>query len=235
MAGTLKEAASGAAVIGEGARRLPRGRHGIPHEQITANQRVRLLEATVDAIAERGYASLAVRDLTRRAGVSRTTFYELFEDKHDCVVEAQAWAVDRLRESISGAASEAEAGGADWPHSVGAGVRAALDFAAGHPGEARLVLASSNSPSEPKLARDGLPLHLELVALLHEGAEHYAGSRHPGGLTEQAAVGAAISIVGNCFAADQLDALPELRSDILQIVLAPFLGAAEAKRVAGTV
>src|SRR5215469_6791395 len=164
MEGTLKEALGGRVGIGEGARRLPRGRHGIPHELIEANQRRRLLEAAVAAIAERGYASLAVSELTRRAGVSRATFYELFEDKHDCALEAQAWAVENLRVAIAGAASGAEASSADWPLAVAAAVGAALEFAAAHPGQARLVLASVNSPSEPRLASEGVALHLELLA-----------------------------------------------------------------------
>jgi AcrR family transcriptional regulator len=214
--------------------RLPRGRHGIPHELIAANQRERLLSATASVIAERGYASLAVSDLTDRAGVSRATFYKLFDDKHDCVLEAQGWAIDRLRRAIVEAGRPASAAGGAWPQAVAAGVAAALDFAVEFPGQARLVLASSHSPSEPKLAREGLALHLQLVQLLHEGAQRYAGARPASDLTEQAAVGAAMSIVGNCLAAGELDALPGLRTDLIQIVLMPYLGATEAKRVAQT-
>jgi AcrR family transcriptional regulator len=212
--------------------RLPRGRHGIPNELIAANQRERLLNATASAIAESGYASLAVSDLTERAGVSRATFYQLFDDKHHCVIEAQAWAIDRLWQAVSAAGEQAAARGGEWPLVVAAGVGAALDFAAAFPGEARLVLASSNSPSEPKLAREGLVLHLQLVRLLHEGAERFAGAPLPGGLTEQAAVGAAMAIAGNCLAAGRPDALQDLRGDLVQIVLMPYLGLAEAGRVA---
>jgi AcrR family transcriptional regulator len=224
---------SEAVVLGgiEYGHRLPRGRHGIPHELIAANQRERLLKATASVIAERGYASLAVSDLTDRAGVSRATFYKLFDDKHHCVLEAQAWAIGRLREAIGDAAGAAAADG-DWPGAVAAGVGAALEFAAEHPGEARLVLASSHSPSEPKLAREGLALHLQLVRLLREGAASYTGAGGPGELTEQAAVGAAMSIAGNCLAAGEPEMLPGLRSDLVQIVLGPYLGAEAAKRVA---
>jgi AcrR family transcriptional regulator len=213
-------------------RRLPRGRHGIPHELVAANQRERLLKATAAVIAERGYASLAVGDVTARAGVSRATFYQLFEDKHDCVLAAQSWAMDRLHRAIVDAAESSAAAGGDWPRAVAAGVGAALDFAAEFPGQARLVLASGHSPSEPRLARDGLALHLRLVRLLHEGSRCFPGARSPSGLAEQAAVGAAMSIVGTCLAAGEVDALPELKIDLVQIVLVPYLGGNEAKRVA---
>jgi AcrR family transcriptional regulator len=227
---------SSEAVVLEGVEygsRLPRGRHGIPQELIAANQRERLLSATASAIAERGYASLAVSDLTERAGVSRATFYKLFDDKHDCVLEAQGWAIDQVRLAIADAGQAVVAAGGDWPQAVAAGLGAALDFAAEFPGQARLVLASSHSPSEPKLTRDGLALHLQLVELLHEGAQRFPGARPVSGLTEQAAVGAAISIAGNCLAAGELEALPELKADLIQIVLLPYLGAEEARRIAG--
>ena len=224
---------SEAAVLGgiEIGARLPRGRHGIPHELIAANQRERLLRATAAVIADRGYASLSVSDLTERAGVSRATFYKLFDDKHDCVIEAQAWAIGRLREAIDEAARLAGTG-RDWPCAVAAGVGAALEFAAEHPGEARLVLASSHSPSEPKLAREGPALHLQLVRLLHDGAARWPAARDPGDLTEQAAVGAAMAIVGNHLAAGELSALPGLKADLVQIVLVPYLGTEAAKRAA---
>ncbi len=212
--------------------RLPRGRHGIPHELIAANQRERLLNATAAVIAEHGYASLAVSDLTERAGVSRATFYKLFDDKHDCVLEAQVWAIGHLREAITAAARATTRADEDWARSVAAGVGAALEFAREHPGEARLVLASSHSPSEPKLAREGLALHLQLVRLLREGAARCPEASEPGELTEQAAVGAAMSIVGNCLAAGEPSALPGLKSDLVQIVLGPYLGPAAAKRAA---
>ncbi len=148
------------------------------------------------------------------------------------MIEAQAWAIGELQEAILGVAGKVAASGGEWPRTVAAAVGAALDFVARFPGQARLVLASSNFPSEPKLARDGLALHLQLVRLLHAGAERFPGARPADGLTEQAAVGAAMSIVGNCLAAGELDALPGLEGDLVQIVLMPYLGAAEAKRVA---
>lgn len=221
---------AGVAVVLDGVdygQRLPRGRHGIPHELVAANQRERLLNATATVIAEQGYASLAVSDLTARAGVSRATFYKLFDDKHDCVLVAQGWAVEHLLAAITAA------GGDEWPKAVAAGVGAALKFATDFPGQARLVLASSRSPSEPKLARDGLALHLRLVDILHRGSQRFAGTRSPSGLTEQAAVGAALSIVENCLAGSETGALSSLREDIVEIILTPYLGADWARRVAG--
>ncbi|MCZ7630823.1 MAG: TetR/AcrR family transcriptional regulator [Microthrixaceae bacterium] len=41
-----------------------------------------------EAMAEHGYAATSVAHILGRAGVSRTTFYELFDDKADCFLAA---------------------------------------------------------------------------------------------------------------------------------------------------
>jgi hypothetical protein len=44
-----------------------------------------------------------------------------------------------------------------------------------------------------------------------------------------------MSIVGSCMAAGEVDALAGLEADLVQIILTPYLGGNEAKRVAQTV
>jgi AcrR family transcriptional regulator len=47
-----------------------------------------MLLAMTQAVAEKGYARTTVADVVSGAGASRRTFYELFEDKEDCFLEA---------------------------------------------------------------------------------------------------------------------------------------------------
>ncbi|MFT3801419.1 MAG: TetR/AcrR family transcriptional regulator [Burkholderiaceae bacterium] len=65
-------------------RRLPRGVGGLPHDVVILSQRARLVEGTAQAVADKGYAAATVADIIGHAGVSRTTFYQLFRDKEDC-------------------------------------------------------------------------------------------------------------------------------------------------------
>ncbi len=76
--------------------RPPRGRHRLPPEVVARSQRERLLEAAVRVVAAKGYGAMTVGDLTKEAGVSRTTFYELFEDKEACFLAAYDNAVEVL-------------------------------------------------------------------------------------------------------------------------------------------
>ncbi len=68
-----------------GARGLPRGRASLPPEASAFLQRARVLDATARIVAARGYAAATVEEILRRAGVSRRTFYALFESKADAV------------------------------------------------------------------------------------------------------------------------------------------------------
>ena len=63
---------------------LPRGPHRLSREQVRRAQRQRLLMAFTELLADRGYASLRIADLTKRAAVSNDAFYELFASKEDC-------------------------------------------------------------------------------------------------------------------------------------------------------
>ncbi len=67
---------------------LPRGRHGLTRDEVQASQRLRLAIAMADACAERGFVDTPVKAVLERANVSRLTFYELYESKLDCFLEA---------------------------------------------------------------------------------------------------------------------------------------------------
>lgn len=208
--------------------KLPRGRHGIPRELVAANQRERLTDATAEIFAERGYASLVVSDVIARARVSRATFYQLFDDKQDCVLAAQRTAFDALQERLLAACALQS----EWPAGVVAAVSVALDFASTFPGKARLVLASGYASSEPKLADQGIAAPARIVAMLNEGSQRCPTARPPSGLASQAAVGAAMSIVGTFLGAGETAALADLKPEIAQLVLTPYLGSSEAMRMA---
>src|SRR6185295_3864410 len=71
-------------------RALPRGPHGLSRDEVERSQRRRLLQATTDVVAERGYVKTTVAHILERAGVSRATFYALFADREACFQAAYA-------------------------------------------------------------------------------------------------------------------------------------------------
>lgn len=206
---------------------LPRGPHALPQEVVIENQRRRLLEAAADGLAEIGYAELRVKDMTDGAGVSRRTFYQLYDDKLECILAAHEDALARLREIISTAC----AGSVTWADGVAAAVDAGLRFAARHPAETRLLMLATHTVSEPRLMGAALAAHAQFADLLRAGRKQRGGGS-PTELTESAVIGSVTAIVGARLSADQVGDLRKLGPELVQIILAPYLGYEEAQRLA---
>lgn len=75
---------------------LPRGRHKLDPEVVAASQRLRLLEAIAELVAERGYAAVTIGDIATRAGTAKRTFYDHFPDKLQCYLAALDGITDTL-------------------------------------------------------------------------------------------------------------------------------------------
>ncbi|MFF2554351.1 TetR/AcrR family transcriptional regulator [Nocardia sp. NPDC058058] len=67
---------------------LPRHRHDLSREDVRETQRARIVAAAIELFADGGYSQTAVQDITKRAGVSRKTFYELYATKEEVFLEA---------------------------------------------------------------------------------------------------------------------------------------------------
>jgi AcrR family transcriptional regulator len=90
---------------------LPRGRHKLPREEVTASQRERLLRAMAELAAEKGFASTSVPEVIAKARVSSNTFYRLFEDKTECYIALCAELGDQLLDELVSAREPEGVGG----------------------------------------------------------------------------------------------------------------------------
>src|SRR3954453_8960226 len=117
---------------------LPKGRHGLSRQFIASNQRERLLDAIANVVAEEGYAATRGADITKDAGVSRKTFYELFDDKEDCFLAAYDAITSLLMDSMArGLAAVADR---SWEEQVSALLGEFLHFLAAEPAFARMCI-----------------------------------------------------------------------------------------------
>jgi len=118
--------------------RLPSGRHRLTREAVEESQRGRLLFATAQVVAEKGYSAATVSDIVDRASVSRSTFYEQFRDKEACFVEAFNFGVEFVLGKMR-AAWEALAEDGDWRAHVRSDLKTFLQTLASEPAFARAV------------------------------------------------------------------------------------------------
>lgn len=86
--------------------KLPAGRRpatGLSKDEVTGIQRTRMLFAMADAVADLGYHEVSVAEVVARAGVSRATFYEQFEDRQDCFLAAFDFAAQTVQDALRAA------------------------------------------------------------------------------------------------------------------------------------
>jgi len=88
-------------------------------------QRGRILEAVTHVVAGHGYAAATVSDIVAAAGVSRTTFYEHFDGKKQCLLESYRVATQIVLGRIAKAATAAA--GKGWHAALAAGIATYLE------------------------------------------------------------------------------------------------------------
>ncbi|MCQ4129042.1 TetR/AcrR family transcriptional regulator [Rhodococcus erythropolis] len=121
-----------------GGTRLPRGRHRLSKEDVAQSQRGRLCLAMMDLAADIGYHATSVADVVKSAGVSKRTFYELFDGMDDCFATALetcvAIALTKMNE-----ATETTADQSDWHDLLTVSVHTYLSTLAVEPKAARAM------------------------------------------------------------------------------------------------
>jgi AcrR family transcriptional regulator len=115
-----------------------RGRHAPPPEIRLPLQRERLLRAAAREFAERGYAGASSESISRRAGMSKATFYEHFANKEECMLALFDMGAELVQAAMAEAARNAPMG--DARERLRAGTRAFLGALAEHPEFAQTLL-----------------------------------------------------------------------------------------------
>lgn len=114
-----------------------RGRHAPPPEVRLPLQRERLLRAAAVEFARHGYTGTSSESISRRAGMSKATFYEHFANKEDCMLAL----FDRSVSVVQDAMAQAAAGAPSDAHErIKAGAQAFLTSLSEHPELAQTLL-----------------------------------------------------------------------------------------------
>jgi AcrR family transcriptional regulator len=208
--------------------RLPRGRHGLSPEFVARNQRERLIAGLIQALYEVGYQKTTVSMIGQQAAVSKSDFYKHFESKDDCFVTAYDVAIGRIREQVLAACEEE--GEAEWPYRVRAGVEALLKMFSAEPALASIALVEGLRAGRGIYDRYQAAIEL-FVSDLREGAPMGPGGIEVPEATDEAVVGGVASMLGRRILAREVEELDQLFPEILEFVLAAYLGAQEARRI----
>lgn len=213
--------------ISERLAKLPPGRHLVPRDFVAQNQRERMLLATAELVAERGYQKTTIELIAKTARVALVTFYENFANKEECFLAAFDENVEAAREVFGELLDTEQA----WPDQIASSLEIFLEMVVAEQARAKLCIVESQAAGAEALAR--YQAMLESVApKLREGRElNPRASRLPEGL-EVAIVGGLAWLVHQRLVAGRIDGLKGLLPEMLQVTLTPYVGEIEAARAA---
>jgi len=189
--------------------------------------RRRILDATVETVAARGYDRTTISRILQSAHVEEAVFSKHFHDKHACFMQA----LDDLIGGAELAALEQFRKTAPWPERVRLGLQSLLRGLARNPHGARVALVEvlSAGPDARERQRSALALFTSLV---EEGRSHAASSGHLAPQTSEAIVGGIASILHRRVLEGDIAELPALHKDLTYFALLPYLDHERAMAVA---
>ncbi len=191
-------------------------------------QRERLINAFTKIASERGWAETTVAEVAAAAGTTVDDFDRNFANLRQCLSASHDAFFSRLSAEVAGAVDDAD----EWPLRVRDAVAATLEFVAETATRARFFTVDALSAGPMILERETSEL-ARVVPSMREGREHSRSAAELPQLTEEILVlGAACLLRGVLLGEDPLP-LERLRTELVEVLLAPYLGPAEAARIAG--
>jgi AcrR family transcriptional regulator/DNA-binding MarR family transcriptional regulator len=206
-------------------RRAGRSDERVVRSRVSEIQRARMLHAMAEVAAERGAANATVAHVVARSGVSRRTFYDLFEDREDCFMAAFEDALEKV--SQRALAAYAQAG--RWRERVRGALTAVLGFVEEEPDLGGLLVVESLVAGPRAMARRERVVEV-LVGVVEEGREQGKMSHDPSVLSAEGLVGAVLSVVHARIVHKQTGSLTELVNPLMSMIVLPYLGPAAARR-----
>jgi AcrR family transcriptional regulator/DNA-binding MarR family transcriptional regulator len=193
--------------------------------QVSEVQRSRMLSSVVAVVSEHGYGEMSVTRVTSRAGVSRRTFYELFENREECFLAA----FDDAISEMGAVATAAYAGQRGWRESLRAALSALLELLDQRPGVASLVIVQALGAG-PKVLQRRAEVLAQLNRIVDLGRTQAPRGRVVPPLTAEGVVGAVLAVIHARLTERDPAPLGELLNPLMSTIVAPYMGAAAAAR-----
>lgn len=194
--------------------------------QVAELQRARLLTAMVQEVSERGAANVSVGHVVGRSGVSRRTFYEIFDDREDCFLAA----FDEALGDVAAAVVPGYERAGTWSAGMRSGLDALLECFERDPALGRLLIVESLAAGPGALARRQSVM-ARIMPIVERGSDDArAVVQDKGALTAEGVVGAVLSVLHARLVQDEPGGLLELAGPLMGMIVLPYLGPAAARK-----
>ncbi len=194
-------------------------------EDIAAIQRARLLSAMTEVVCERGAGNATVARVVERAGVSRRTFYELFDDREHCFMAAFEEGMARASRYVL----ETYDPDARWAVRLRSALIGLLGFLTYERGVGQLLIDGSLGAGPIALERRKRVL-AQIITIVDEGRKELKRGVDLPPLTAEGVVGGAFSVIHARLMDDNEVALYGLVGPLMAMIVLPYQGPAAARR-----
>lgn len=187
---------------------------------VSSPKRQRILEGMLEVVGGNGYEVASVRMVLDSTGLYRQAFYDEFEDKDGCYLEALAFGVAKL-EAIGIEAAEGEDG---WRAKLRAGVGAVLDALDQEAdiGRALIVEVHAAGPEALTIRTEAMK---RLTAFVDSARQSVNGNESPPPIAAEGIVAGMHAVVHAKLAAGDEDGFRRLLPDFMYFATLPYFGA----------
>jgi AcrR family transcriptional regulator len=196
-----------------------------PRARVEEIQRSRLLAAAAAMFDELGYEQVSVQRITHRARVSRRTFYELFDNREECLVALLDDVAGRVVRELEAAGL----GGLEWRERVRGGLWVILSFLDAEPVLARVCVVQALHGGSVVVERRA-ELMGRLAAVLDEGRREGLRGEECTLVTAEGLVGGALGVVYARLRSGGGGLLVGLLDELMGMIVLQYLGVKAARR-----
>jgi AcrR family transcriptional regulator len=162
---------------------------------------MRAIHAILALAFSEGYTHTTVAQITREAGISRTTFYEYFKDKEDCFLAAHnqlaAALVAEVERALVGSEGSQVLAASDGPQALAAALTALVSFAQREPATFHLLTHEAMIAGPRALdARDELMLRIEQSVEAAQSAAQTQDAAEVPDIPVKLVLGGAVRLIG---------------------------------------
>jgi AcrR family transcriptional regulator len=215
------------ALPGRASRATPGEQATVTRERSAEAQRRRILRATGELVAKRGYNAVTVELIVKRARVSFKTFYKHFSGKEECFLELFDTVTARARESV--ATALVATADSPWPEQVIAALRAIFGEILADPLLARATIVEAPTVGPHIIGRYEKSMR-SLSPLLLRGRELSPDPEQLPRTLEDTLAGGVFWSAYQRLIVGEVDRIEPLLPEAVEFVLRPYIGATEAAR-----
>jgi AcrR family transcriptional regulator len=200
---------------------IPPGRSKLSKTEIARNQRERIVYATAEVAAAKGYTVTTIADITAGAGVDRRVFYTHFGDKQQAFLAVHELCIQQIMAVTASAFFSAST----WPERAWEAMRACTQFQASHSIVTHIALVESYAVGASAIQRID-DSRTAFTIFFQEGNQY---TKHPASQTAmEASLGAIFEIFYHQARQGRSDQMSRLTCNGAYIMLAPFIGPSAA-------